>query len=409
MRFELFIAGRYLLARRRQAFISVISLISTLGVTVGVMALIIALALMTGLQRELRDRILGSTAHIYVFKAGGITDYKGDVARITAVPGVVGAAPSTTEMGLMSSRQSDGVAQVNVKGIDPALESGVTEIAGGMKSGSLDALAQLHDGLPGVLLGTNLAQQYGINLGDEVDFLTAHSTRMTPGGVSVRPRRARVVGTFSLGLYEFDHAYAFVSLDFGQRLSGVEAPQQIQVKVADMDDAPEIAEQLAAMLGPGYTAQDWQQVNKPLFAALWLEKMGLSIAIGLIVAVAALNIIASLVLLVMEKSRDIAILKTMGLSSDRVMRIFMLQGLIIGLVGTVVGGAGGVIVSSILDRYQLIRISMDVYQVAHVPFVIRPFDLVVVLLSALAVCFVATIYPSRQAARLDPVQALRFE
>jgi lipoprotein-releasing system permease protein len=406
--FELFIAGRYLLARRRQAFISVISLISTLGVTVGVMALIIALALMTGLQRELRDRILGSTAHIYVFKAGGITDYEADVARITGVPGVLGAAPSTTEMGLVWSLKSEASAQITVKGIDPALEPGVTEIAGAMKSGSLDALAELRNP-PGVVLGTNLATQLGVALGDEVDVLTAHSTRLTPGGVTVRPRRARVVGTFSLGLYEFDHAYAFVSLDLGQRLSGVEAPQQIQVKVAAIDDAPEIAEQLTAMLGPGYTAQDWQQVNKPLFAALWLEKVGLSIAIGLIVAVAALNIIASLVLLVMEKSRDIAILKTMGLSSDRVMRIFMLQGLIIGLVGTVVGGAGGVIVSSILDKYQLIRISMDVYQVAHVPFVIRPFDLIVVLLSAIVVCFVATIYPSRQAARLDPVQALRFE
>jgi lipoprotein-releasing system permease protein len=406
--FELFIAGRYLLARRRQAFISVISLISTLGVTVGVMALIIALALMTGLQRELRDRILGSTAHIYVFKAGGITDYEKDVARITGVPGVLGAAPSTTEMGLVWSLKSDASAQITVKGIDPALEPGVTEIAGAMKSGSLDALAEVRNP-PGVVLGTNLATQLGVALGDEVDVLTAHSTRLTPGGVTVRPRRASVVGTFSLGLYEFDHAYAFVSLDLGQRLSGVEAPQQIQVKVAAIDDAPEIAEQLTAMLGPGYTAQDWQQVNKPLFAALWLEKVGLSIAIGLIVAVAALNIIASLVLLVMEKSRDIAILKTMGLSSDRVMRIFMLQGLIIGLVGTVVGGAGGVIVSSILDKYQLIRISMDVYQVAHVPFVIRPFDLIVVLLSAIVVCFVATIYPSRQAARLDPVQALRFE
>ena len=424
MRFELFIAGRYLLARRRQAFISVISLISTLGVTVGVMALIIALALMTGLQRELRDRILGSTAHIYVFRAGGVTDYKADVARITAVPGVIGAAPSTTEIGIISSVKSDATAQINIKGIDPTLEPHVTDIAGasrerdasadpaaavGMKSGRLDALAELHDGRPGVLLGVNLANQLGVSLGDEVDVYTTHSTRLTPGGVSVRPRRARVVGTFSLGLYEFDHAYAFVSLDFGQRLSGVEAPQQIQVKVEDMDDAPEIAERLTAMLGTGYTAQDWQQVNKPLFAALWLEKVGLSIAIGLIVAVAALNIIASLVLLVMEKSRDIAILKTMGLSSERVMRIFMLQGLIIGLAGTIVGGAGGVIISRILDRYQLIRISMDVYQVAHVPFVIRPFDLFVVLLSAIVVCFVATIYPSRQAARLDPVQALRFE
>jgi lipoprotein-releasing system permease protein len=406
--FELFIAGRYLLARRRQAFISVISLISTLGVTVGVMALIIALALMTGLQRELRDRILGSTAHIYVFQGGGIIDYPKDVARIVKQSGVVGAAPSVNEVALIEGPAA--TEPITVKGIDPALEPMVTDIGRSMKTGRLaDVRGTGDDALPGAIVGDKLAAKLKVSVGDTVQFLTAHSGRMYPGGVRPAWRRARVVGTFSLGLYEFDNAYAFVSLDFGQLLAGADRPEQIQVKVAEIDDAPAIARDLETTLGAGYSAQDWQSINKDLFSALWLEKMGLSIAIGLIVAVAALNIIASLILLVMEKSRDIAILKTMGLSSERVMKVFMLQGLIIGLVGTTIGGLGGVIVSRVLDKYQLIRINMDVYQVAHVPFVIRPWDLAIVLASAIVVCFVATIYPSRQAARLDPVQALRFE
>ena len=226
-----------------------------------------------------------------------------------------------------------------------------------MLTGSLAALSSTADGVPGVVLGKHLAAQLDVALGDEVEIFTVRSARMTPAGVMPRPRRARVVGTFSLGLYEFDHGYAFVTLELGQRLAGVEDPQHIQVKVEDIEQAPAIARRLAAALGPAYQAEDWQQMNKPLFSALWLEKMGLSIAIGLIVAVAALNIIASLILLVMEKSRDIAILKTMGLSSERVMKIFMLQGLIIGLVGTAVGGIGGVVIARVLDKYQLIHIA----------------------------------------------------
>ena len=410
MTFELFIAGRYLLARRRQAFISVISLISTLGVTVGVMALIIALALMTGLQRELRDRILGSTAHIYVFHpaAGGIVDYKTDVARIVKHRGVIGAAPSVSEVALIEGPEA--TEPITVKGIDPALEPMVTEVGERMQTGSLDGVTPRSDEMPpGVVIGRSLAEKLKVKVGDDVQFLTANSGRMYPGGVRPAWRRARVVGTYSLGLYEFDNAYAFVSLEFGQMLAGTDKPEQIQVKIADIDEAPALAEDLSATLGPGYVSQDWQSINKPLFAALWLEKMGLSIAIGLIVAVAALNIIASLILLVMEKSRDIAILKTMGLSSERVMKIFMLQGFIIGLVGTTAGAVGGVLLSKILDKYQLIHISIEVYQVAHVPFVIRPWDLAAVVASAILVCFVATIYPSRQASKLDPVQALRFE
>ena len=420
MGFELFIAGRYLLARRRQAFISVISLISTLGVTVGGMALIIALALMTGLQRELRDRILGSTAHIDVWHVGGVENYEADVKRILSVKGVVGAAPAIAAIGLVEA-ENGAYAPINVKGIDPRLEPSVTDIgkvadprdraqALGVLTGRLDAIDRVSDeGTRGVLIGKSLAEKMKVTLGDHLTFLTLGSTTLKPSGATVRPRTARIVGTFALGLYEFDNGYAFSSLEFGELLAGKDRPERIQVKVDDIAAAPAIAREIESKLGVGYQAEEWQRANKSLFSALWLEKMGLSIAIGLIVMVAALNIVASLILLVMEKSRDIAILKTMGLSSERVMRVFMLQGLIIGLVGTIAGGVGGVLLSRLLDKYQLIHIDQDVYQVTHVPFVVRPFDLTVILASAVVVCFLATIYPSRQASKLDPVQALRFE
>ncbi len=413
MRFELFVALRYLLARRRQAFISVISLISTLGVTVGVMALVIALALMTGLQGELRDRILGATAHIYVWEAGsgGIRDYRSDVARLTRLEGIVGAAPVITEIGLIGSQATREPLVLTIKGVDPTLEPSVTDIRRGMLTGSLDALGGVtEDGPPPILLGKILAEKLDVKIGDRVELLTANGRLMAPTGLAPpRGRAARVAGTFSLGLAEFDEAYGFVSLDFAKRLTGLELPEQIQVKVSDADDAPEVARRIEEAFGARYVAQEWQTTNKLLFSALWLEKTGLTIAIGLIVAVAGLNIVATLILLVMEKSRDIAILKTMGLSSQRVMRIFMLQGLIIGLVGTSIGGLGGLALCWLLDRYELIHISMDVYQVAHIPFVVRPADFAAVIVGAVVTCFLATIYPSRQASRLDPVQALRFE
>lgn len=410
MRFELFIALRYLLARRRQAFISVISLISTLGVAVGVMALIIALGLMTGLQGELRDRILGSTAHVTVWKATGLTDYRADVERLSRMPGVVGAAPVLMDLGMIRSDAGGVTEYLTIKGIDPDLESRVTDLGRGMIFGRLDALDDVsEEGSRGILLGKSLAEKLQVKVGDHVELLNAKGGAISPGGVYPRWRPLRVVGVYSLGLYEFDNAYGFVSLGFAMRLMAASQPSQIQMKLENAEDAPEVARAVPRTLGAGYVAEEWQKTNQPLFSALWLEKMGLSIAIGLIVAVAALNIVASLILLVMEKSRDIAILKTMGLSSQRVMKTFMLQGLIIGLVGTTIGGIGGLAACWVLDRYELIHISMDVYQVAHVPFVVLPRDFVVVILSAVVVSFVATLYPSRQASRLDPVQALRFE
>jgi lipoprotein-releasing system permease protein len=407
MRFELFIALRYLLARRKQAFISLISLISTLGVAVGVMALIVALALMTGLQGELRDRILGSTAHLYVWKTGGIADYEAEVARVRSVPGVTGAAPAILGRALVSSEAGD--AFITFKGIDPALEPDVTDIQRTMIQGSVDDVkSRSEEDLPGLLVGRDLANALKVRVGDSVTLTTPQGT-LSPMGMIPRVRRARIAGIYSLGLYEFDSAYGYVSLDFARRLMGKDQVEYIQAKVANIYAAPEVAERVPGMLGSGYVAQDWTDMNAQLFSALWLEKMAMSIAIGLIVSVAALNIIASLILLVMEKSRDIAILKTMGTSSARIMRIFMLQGLIIGATGTLIGGACGLGLCWVLDRYRLIRIPMDVYQVSYVPFVVLPLDFATVIVAAVLISFLATIYPSRQASRLDPVQALRFE
>ena len=407
MAFELFIALRYLLARRKQAFISLISLISTMGVAVGVMALVIALALMTGLQGELRDRILGSTAHVYVWKTGGIEDYQAEVAKLRNVEGVAGAGPAVIGKALISTDLAD--AFISLKGVDPALEGNVTDIQRAMLRGSIDALVPAsEDELPGILVGRNLAEQLGLDVGEVATLLTPQGT-LSPMGMIPRTRRVRVAGIYALGLFEFDAAYGFVSLEFAERLLGKTSPDLIELRVNDVTDAPQVSERVVDELGAGYVSQDWTDINQSLFSALWLEKMAISITIGLIVMVAALNIVASLILLVMEKSRDIAILKTMGTSSRRIMTIFMLQGLVIGLIGTAVGAACGLGLCWVFDRYRLIQIPMDVYQVSYVPFVVDPLDIAVVIVSAVVICFLATLYPSRQASRLDPVQALRFE
>jgi lipoprotein-releasing system permease protein len=245
-------------------------------------------------------------------------------------------------------------------------------------------------------------------VGDSVTLLTPEGT-LSPMGMIPGRRRLRVAGIFSLGLFEFDSTYGFVSLNVGMRMLDKDQVDYLQLRVDDIYRAPAIARDIAAMLGDQYHAEDWAEMNRSLFSALWLEKIAVSLAIGLIVMVAALNIIASLILLVMEKSRDIAILKTMGASARSVTGIFIMQGLIIGIIGTTAGAAAGYALCYVLDRYQVIRVPMDIYQVSHLPFTVLPFDFVVVVSVAILVCFVATIYPSRQAARLDPAQALRYE
>ena len=408
MSFEWFIARRYLTARRRQAFISLISAVSIVGVGVGVMAVIIALALMTGMQGELRDRIVGSEAHVYLYKLGApFTDVDAELKRVM-IPGVAGGAPAIRGLGLVTSSRSNAT-PVDLKGIDPARESTVTEIGTSVVKGRLDALVNRPpEALDGIVLGHDLAQNLGVTVGDSVTLMTPQAVIM-PTYATPRLRRFQVVAIVKFGFYQIDTSGGFISIETAASLLGKDGPDLMQLRLDNLDDAPAISQRLKDQLGPQYQVQDWTELNRELYSALWLEKVGLSLAIGLIVLVAALNIVASLVLLVMEKSRDIAILRTMGAPAGAIRRIFIYQGLTIGLIGTIAGAIFGLAASILADKYQLIQLPGDVYQITHLPFRVQPLDVVVVVVSAIAICLVATLYPSRQAGRLDPAEALRHQ
>jgi lipoprotein-releasing system permease protein len=402
--FELHIAFRYLVAKRKQAFISVISFISTLGVTVGVMALVIALALMSGLMQEVRDRILASNPHIYVWKRGGITDYRAEAERLRQVPRVLGAAPAILDQTLIYAGGTS--TPIQIKGIDPDVEQQVTDIRAAIRSGHLEDLQSSDERPAGIILGKDMAKKLHAAIGDTVSVI---APTQVPGSIALVPRRLRVAGTFELGLPEFDSTYGFISIEDAKRLFGKSDIDFIQLKVDDIWAAPEIASRIGDIGEGDYLVTDWADMNQSLFSALSLERKAISLAIALIVMVAALNIVASLILMVMEKHRDIAILKTMGASAKSITVIFMLQGVIIGVIGTTVGTIAGVAAATIADRYHLVSMAADVYMVNYLPFTVRPIDLVMVVGAAMIICFVATIYPSRQAARLDPAQALRYE
>ena len=406
MSFEWFVARRYLTARRRQAFISLISGVSIVGVGVGVMAVIIALALMTGVQGELRDRIVGSEAHVYVYKIGApFTDIDTELQRLM-VPGVAGGAPAIRGLGMVQSSRSNAT-PVDLKGIDPAHEVHVTDIGRAVEQGSLEALVNRPESATdGIVLGHDLAQTLGVTVGDKVWLITPQAIVM-PTYATPRIRLFQVVAVVKFGFYQIDTSGGFISLKTAAQLLGRDGPDLIQLRLNNLDDAPRVSERLRSQLGPGYQVQNWTEINRELYSALWLEKVGMSLAIGLIIVVAALNIVASLVLLVMEKSKDIAILRTMGAPAAAIRRIFIYQGLTIGLIGTLAGAVLGLIVSVVADRYHLIRLPADVYQITYLPFWIKPLDVAIVVISAIAVCLLATLYPSRQAGRLDPAEALR--
>lgn len=414
MSFSWFIALRYLTARRKQAFISLISFVSILGVGVGVMALIIANALMTGVQGEMRDRIIGATAHINVYKTGGggFLDIDAEVAKVTR-PGVAAAAPIVVGQGMLVLGGQK--APVQLKGIDPAREVQVTDLGTSMTAGTVDAL-KTNPAAAGnesfqpdpILLGTDLAAKLRARVGDVVELMVPEGI-LTPMGVVPRLRAFEVVGIFELGFYEFDANYALVSLEVAQSFLGKATPDAMQLRVGDIDQAPAISQDLQEALGPEYIAEDWTVLNAPLYEALRLEKLAIGFTIGLIVMVAALNIVASLVLLVMEKSRDIGILRTMGAPAGAIQRIFILQGVTIGAVGTSIGAALGVLVSWACDRYELFSLPGDVYQITHLRFRVEALDVMTIVAAAMVICLVATIYPARRASRIDPAEALRYQ
>jgi lipoprotein-releasing system permease protein len=406
---ELRVAVRYLTARRKQAFISLISAVAVVGVAVGVMAVLIALGLMTGLQSEIRTRILGATAHVSIFEGRGdpFVNYDEVVDVVRRLPGVAGAAPAVYGKGLLTSTSGSAVA--TLKGILPADEATVTDVIEKVREGSVAPLEEPGEGPTPVLLGSVLADTLNVGVGDVVK-VTSPQGRLSPIGVIPRISWLRVAGTVKTGLFEFDSSWAYLPLEAAQRLFDQrDQASLVEVRLDDMFAVKEGVSEILAALGLGYVTRNWIEMNQSLFSALWIEKMAIGITIGLIVVVAALNIVATLVLMVMEKHKDIAILVSMGASRGAITRIFMLQGTIIGAVGTTVGGLAGWGACRILDRYQLIRIPEDVYQIAAVPFRLLPGDATVVIVAALLVCFVATLHPARVASRVDPAEALRYE
>ena len=408
MTWELRVALRYLVAKRKQAFISLISGVAVLGVTIGVAAVLVALGLMTGLQSEIRARILGATAHVSVFRAGAepLGEPEAVLRRVRGVPGVAGAAPALYGKALLTS--AGGAAVATLKGIVPADERTVTDVISKLREGDAAALSSPGEGPAPVLLGAVLARNLGVAVGDVVT-VTSPRGRLSPVGLLPRVARIRVVGLVKTGLFEFDAGWGYLPLSSAQRLFGDAASTLVEVRLDDMFAVKPMAKAIVSALGEDFVTTDWVEMNGNLFSALWIEKVAIGITIGLIVAVAALNIVATLVLMVMEKHKDIAILVSMGASRGAILRLFMLQGTIIGAVGTSVGGLVGWGICRTLDRYRLIRIPEDVYQIAWVPFRLLPGDAAVVLVGALVICFLATLYPARGAARLDPAEALRNE
>jgi len=407
--YELRIALRYLTARRKQAFVSLISAIAVLGVAVGVMALMIALGLMTGLQSEIRARILGATAHVSIFRGHGdsFEDYRQVTAVVRGLPGVLGAAPALYGKALLTSMA--GSAVVTLKGIVPDEEGTVTDVVAHIREGGVEAFARPDDVPAPVLLGTALADGLNVQLGDIVT-VTSPKGRLSPVGMLPRVARLRVVGLVKTGLFEFDSAWGYVPLGTAQRLfEQGNRTTLVEVRLEDMFGVKGASEAILERLGEGYLSTDWIEMNRSLFSALWLEKVAIGITIGLIVMVAALNIVATLILMVMEKHKDIAILVSMGAPEGAIRRIFVLQGTIIGLVGTAAGSLLGWGACRLLDRYRVVRIPEDVYQIAWVPFRLLPADAATVVAGALVVCFLATLHPAASAARVDPAEALRYE
>ncbi len=409
MPFELRIALRYLTARRKQAFISLISFISVLGVAVGVMALFIALGLMTGLQSEIRAKILGATAHVSVFKGRNdpFENYREVVAAVRQVPGVLGSAPTVYGKVLLRSATGSGVA--TLKGILPAYERTVTDLPSQVEEGSMAEFDSPGEGPAPVLLGRDLALSLNVGPGDLLTVLSSHA-QLTPMGPVATMKKLRVAGTVRSGLYEFDYGWGYLPLAAAQRLFGQQDQATlVEVRLADIFAVKAAEKAIIGRLGDGYLTTDWIQMNESLFTALWLEKTVIAITIGLIVMVAALNIVATLILMVMEKHKDVAILVSMGASRGAITRIFMLQGTVIGAFGTAAGALLGWGTCEVMDRYRLLRIPEDVYQVSYVPFRLLPGDAAVVIAGALLVCFLATIHPARGASKLDPAEALRYE
>ena len=415
-RLDWFVARRYLASRRRGRFLSLITLIAVGGIAVGVMALMIVIAVMTGLSRDLQAKILGSTPHIYVFEQSfgfRLGDWQNVLARVRSVPGVVAAEPFMLSTVLVTVQSTGGqYAQAGILyGIDPhSSPTPLTQLERQIRNGEY-RIGRTASGLPGIIVGYRLADRLGLIDGDTLIVITSENINVTALGLSPRMLQYQVTGTFRTGMYEYDDKNLYAELGAVQELLQVPADtvSGLAVNVAEPWQVGEVHDSLEKALPYPYRIQDWRDINGALFSALRLEKLAMTVILSLIILVAAFNIVSTLIMVVRDKTREIGILKSMGMTDETVLRIFVLQGLAIGVIGTVLGAIGGLFLIWLVDRYELIRLPGDVYFIDKLPLQLDPLDGVLIVALSLAIALLATIYPARQAARLVPVDAIRYE
>ncbi|HET6266944.1 MAG TPA: lipoprotein-releasing ABC transporter permease subunit [Acidobacteriota bacterium] len=407
MKFELSVALRYLKAKRKQTFLSVVSFISVTGIVLGVMALIIALALMTGFQQDIQTKILGASAHVMVYPsaARGIPNYESTIQVVRQDPSVLAAAPAV--YGKVMIYSAGGANGIIVKGIDPAREKSVSDL---LSTADPAALAGLNNpDLNGVILGSDLATSIHVTKGDLVTLVSPEGL-LSPLGLMPKFKKLKVLGTFHSGLYEYDTSWALVSMKTAQRLFSLDdSVTLIEARIRDLENADAVSTRIGKRLGSQYQTDNWINQNKSLFSAMRLEKLMLFITIALIVLVAAFNIVTTLVMMVLEKHKDIAILMAMGTTSRQIMRIFMLQGILIGIAGTILGAFLGISICWVMDHYRIIKLPLDVYFIPYLPFRIRLTDFLLIISTALLISFCSTLYPAIRASRIQPAEALRYE
>lgn len=416
MRFELYVAARYLKAKRRQAVVGVVTAISIAGVTAGVAALIIALAITNGMQRDMQDRLIDSSAHIQLMRVNsneGIRDWKPLLERLSKLPHIVAAAPELDEQVVVANGAREGYALV--EGVIPEYEKTVSKVLTSAPASAVEALEPPKDSsaspaseFPPLLMGKDLADSVGASAGDTVKLISPQG-ELTPLGVVPQTVRYRLAGTYHTGFFQYDSAWGFIRLADAQRL--YDEPDLITVisfRIDNRDNAPAIAKEIESAAGPGFQTTNWMEQNKELFRALRLEKYVTFIVITLIVIVAALNILIALTMMVMEKTRDIAVLMSFGVDPGQIRRIFLLQGFLISVIGTILGLMLGYIGAWAGGHYH-IQLTPDVYAIDTLPFAPRIFDGVVVSAVSIGISLLATLYPSTTAARIRPAEALRYE
>jgi lipoprotein-releasing system permease protein len=407
MGYSFLVAKKYIGAGRRSAFITAITVISVAGVALGVLALIIVLAVMNGFESEVIDRIIGTNAHVIVRNQDGIEDFEEVATRLRGLPRVTGVSPFVFSKAMVISREATDA--LFVRGIDLERETEVTDISSYIRPTDF-RFGEMQADVPEIVIGKEVAYSLKVAIGDTLLLARGDISEGSPFGIEPLFRQFVVAGYFDSGMYDYDASFGFIGLEDAQAFYSLdERVSGLSVRIEDMYEAPEIGQAISLLLGDGYLVSDWIHLNRNLFTWMKMEKKVMFIILNLIILVAAFNIASTLIMVVMQRTRDIGILKSMGATSGAVMRIFMLQGFIIGVIGTAFGTVGGIILARILDRYELIRLPGDVYFIETVPVLLRAADITAVAGVAVLICFAATLYPAWQASRLVPVEAIRYE